>query len=251
MEWLTAEIVRTLAAGLLLTVGLTVITSVFSLLLGTVVAGLRLSSRRRYRWPAVTFIEAFRNVPALIQIIFWAFAFPNLFPADVRRSLFFNNFVLDNRLFDWFGTALGLQIPYYALAAGLGLLLNTSAHLAEILRSGIGTIPGQHLDGARTLGAGSVAAFRSVLLPAGYRSSFPAISNRLIHNMKNTSLASFVAVPELFHEIQASITLTFRATEFLLLAAALYLLLAWVMTVALDLVDARLHRGWNGGRSRV
>jgi len=116
------------------------------------------------------------------------------------------------------------------LAAGLGLTVAL-------------TVITGACDGARTLGAGPRTVYRAVLLPSGIRTAFPAISTRLIHNMKNTSLASFVAVPELFHEIQASITRTFRATEFLLLAAVMYLVLAWLMSVVLDLVDSRLRAG--------
>lgn len=246
MDWLTAEVMATLAAGLALTIVLTVATGLLSMALAVVVSGLRLSERRRYRWPAVTFIEAFRNVPALIQIIFWAFAFPNLFPIDLRRELFFNNGVTEVAK-----SVTGLPVPYYLMAAGLGLTLNTAAHLAEILRAGIGTVPAQYLAGARTLGAGPVRSYRSVLFPSAIRASFPAVSNRLVHNMKNTSLASFVAVPELFHEIQASINLTFRATEFLILAAVLYLALSWVMTLVLDQIDGRLHTGTAGRAGAV
>ena len=238
MDWLTPEVIGMLAKGLGLTVALTIITGAFAFVLAVLVTGSRISARRRLRWTASAFVEAFRNVPALIQIIFWAFAFPNLLPIDLRRQVFF-----DNALMDGLRTLTGLSVPYYVLAAGLGLTLNTAAHLAEVLRSGVEAVPTQLVDGARTLGAGSRRVYRSVLLPSVIRTSFPAVSTRLIHNMKNTSLASFVAVPELFHEIQASITRTFRATEFLLLAAVMYLLLSWVMTVLLNVIDGRLHTG--------
>ncbi len=238
MDWLTPEVMEKLAVGLALTVVLTVITCASAFALGVAVTGLRVSGRRRFRWLAAAFVEAFRNVPALIQIIFWAFAFPNLFPTDLRRDIFF-----DNAIIDGLKVLTGLSVPYYAVAAALGLTLNTAAHLAEVLRAGVGAVPTQLVEGARTLGASPAKVFRSVLLPAGVRTSFPAISTRLIHNMKNTSLASFVAVPELFHEIQASITKTFRATEFLLLAAVLYLILSWIMTLLLDAADDRLRTG--------
>jgi len=72
------------------------------------------------------------------------------------------------------------------------------------------------------------------------RVSFPALTNRLVHNMKNTSLASFVAVPELFGVIQGAITRTFEATELLLLAAAMYLVLSSLMTAGLNVVGRSL-----------
>ena len=82
-----------------------------------------------------------------------------------------------------------------------------------------------------------------MLLPNGIRASFPAISTRLIHNMKNTALVSFVAVPDLFHEMQAAINRTFQASEYLLLVALIYLILSWVMTAGLGAIDRRIHRG--------
>ncbi len=238
MDWLTGEVIATLAAGVAVTLVLTIITSALSLLIGVSVGTLRLSATATIRWPATAFVEVFRNVPALIQIIFWAFAVPNLLPIDLRRDLLFDNAVMDA-----LGAVTGLPIPYYGLAAVLGLSLNTAAHLADVFRSGVGAIPVEQLESVRTLGADRRAAFRALVLPSALRTSFPAISTRLIHNFKNTALASFVAVPELFHEIQASITETFLATEFLVLAALIYLSLSWLLTLGLDLVDARLHRG--------
>lgn len=85
--------------------------------------------------------------------------------------------------------------------------------------------------------------FWHVLLPDAVRAAFPAITTRLVHNMKNTALASFVAVPELFHAMQAAITESFRATEFLTLTAVMYLALAMAMAALARLVDRRLYRG--------
>lgn len=237
LDFLTADAVRSLAGGLAATVVLTAVTTVASAVLAAALAGTRLSAQRRLRWPAASFIEVFRNVPALIQIIFWAFALPNLFPAGARRAIFF-----DNGIVDGLGAVTRLPLPYYALAAAMGLTLNTAAHLAEIIRAGAGAIPVEQVDSARTLGAGSRTVFLVVALPSAIRTSFPAISTRLVHNMKNTALASFVAVPELFHEVQVSINKTFRATEYLIVAALLYLALAAVMSAVLDQIDRGLRR---------
>ena len=242
-EWLTPETVNLLLAGIALTVALTVVTSVTSFVIGIGVGTLRLSGNRLIRSVAGTFVEVFRNIPALIQIIFWAFAFPSLFPADVRAFLFF-----DNPPMTWLAMATGLSLPYYALAACLGLTLNTGAHLAELFRAGVGTLPRERIETARLLGAGTVALFRWILLPGGVRAAFPAITTRLIHNMKNTALASFVAVPEFFQTVQASITLSFRAVEFLTVAAVVYLVLSTVMAALLRRVDMGLHRRRAYGR---
>ena len=237
-DWLTEAAIEQLLDGLMVTVLITVVTSILSLGLGVILGTLRISSRRGLSIAAGAWIEVFRNVPALVQIIFWAFAFPSVFSVTTRQDIFF-----DNDIWEIFGSASGLAVPYYAVAACAGLTLNTSAHLAEIYRAGVGTIAVEQVEGARTLGAGRLHVWRSIIVPGGLRGASPAISTRMIHNMKNTSLVSFVAVPDLFNAMQGAITESFRATEFLLLVAGAYLALAAAMTMILDLADNALHRG--------
>lgn len=224
--------------GLVLTLALTVITSALSLVVGIATGALRISGNRLGRWLAAVHVEVHRNVPALVLMVFWAFAVPNLFPVEMRRGLFF-----DNGLINWLGSWSGLSLPYYTLAVLLALTLNTSAYLAELFRAGVGAIPQQHVDAARTLGASRRTVFWRILLPEGVRTAFPAISTRLIHNMKNTALAAFVATPEFFHSVQTAITRTFLALEFLAVAAAVYLFLAFAFSAFLRAVEHRLQPG--------
>jgi polar amino acid transport system permease protein len=192
-DWLNDETIKLMINGIMLTIGLTGVTSVLSILLGIWVGTLKLIQSPALRQLAAIYIEIHRNIPALVLIIFWAFAFPNIFPQDIRSILFFNNPII-NQISDW----TGLSVPYYTLAVGLALTLNTSAYLAELFRAGVGTIQQEHIDASRTLGASKSVLFRQIIIPQGFRAAFPAISTRLIHNMKNTALAAFVATPE-FH----------------------------------------------------
>ncbi len=237
MSWLTPEVMALLAGGLALTVLLTAVTSLSSLMSGILVGAMRLSGRPFIRRFAGIHVDIFRNIPALVLIIFFAFALPNLFPPSLRQRLFF-----DNMLAAWGQGITGLSLPYYALAAAIALSLNSSAYLAELFRAGVGAIPQEIVDAARSLGATQTVVFWRILLPQGVRAAFPAIATRLIHNMKNTALASFVAVPEFFQATQASITRTFRAVEFLLMAAVVYLLLSVAFAALLRQIERRLDR---------
>ncbi len=236
LPWLTADLIDLLLRGLVVTVALTIVTSAGSMVVGLVVGSFRLSDKRMLRTAGVLYVEIFRNIPALVLIIFFAFAVPNLFAPALRKELFFAN-----PLMHWFGDRIGIPLGYYAFAVTVALTLNTGAYIAELFRAGVGAIATEHLDAARTLGASPAHIYRMILVPQGVRAAFPAISTRLIHNMKNTALAAFVAVPELFHRTQTAITLSFRAVELLLLAALLYLLLASVMASALRAVEQRLE----------
>lgn len=237
-EWLTPELQRQLLDGIVVTVVVTAITTVTSMLVGIAMALGRRSTARRRRYPAATFVEIFRNVPALIWIIFFAFALPNLLSADRRKSLLF-----DNGFIDTVGDLTSLPLPYYAIAACVALTCNTGAHLCELIRSGMDAVPVERVEMARTLGASRRTSQRTVLVPDAIRQSFPAISNRLIHNLKNTSLVSFVAVPDLFSAAQGLINRTFQATEVLVIVAVLYLALAAVMGFGLARVESWLTRG--------
>jgi His/Glu/Gln/Arg/opine family amino acid ABC transporter permease subunit len=235
MSLLTPEIIALFARGVVFTLLLTAVTTVLSLIIGIAVGALRVSGIPVIKHLAAIYVDIFRNIPALVLIIFFAFAVPNIFAPEARKALFF-----DNLLADWGQLLTGLSLPYYALAATIALTLNTSAYLAELFRAGVSTIPQDVVDAARTLGAPKRTIFWLILLPQGVRVAFPAISTRLIHNLKNTALASFVAVPELFQATQTAISKTFWATEFLLLAAVFYWLLAFAFAALLQRVDQRL-----------
>lgn len=236
MSWLDGDALELLAHGLLLTVILTAVTSVLSLFIGVGIGTMRLFNKPFYARLAAIYVDIFRNIPALVLIIFFAFALPNIVPIDLRQRLFF-----ENMLVEWGQLLTGLSLPYYFLAAAVALTLNTSAYLAELFRAGVGAIPQDVRDAARTLGASQSIVYRDILLPQGFRAAFPAITNRLIHNMKNTALAAFVAVPEYFHATQAAITRTFEATGFLLLAAVVYLALSAIFAAFLDRIERRLN----------
>ena len=236
MSFLTSEMIGLLARGGGVTVILTAVTSVTSLLVGIGIGALRLSARP-FAWRVASiYIDLFRNIPALVLIIFWAFAVPNLFNLELRQTLFFDNGLaaLGRRL-------MGLSLPYYAFATVIALTLNTSAYLAELFRAGVGTIPQEVLEAARSLGAGQTAVFRRILLPQGVQAAFPAITTRLIHNMKNTALAALVAVPEFFQATQTAISRSFRAAEFLLIATVVYLCLSFLFAALLNQIDNRLN----------
>jgi len=234
-DFLTPEVLRLLLRGLYFTVVLTAVTSMLSLVAGVLVGALRLWGQKTAAYFAGVYIEIFRNIPALVLIIFFAFAVPNMFSQQLRQSLFFNNILVE-----WAGVITGLSLPYYALAGIVALTLNTSAYLAELFFSFLGTIPQEHVDAARSLGATQRVVLWQILVPQGLRAAYPAITTRLIHNMKNTALVSFVAVPEFFHSTQAVITRTFLAVEFLILAAAVYLVLSLTFSWFLTSIGRRL-----------
>lgn len=237
-DWLDGELVGALVEGLLVTIAIVLITTVASMILGLASAIGQRSRRRLVPAIARLWVTVFRNVPALILVIFFAFAIPNLVGSTTRRAIFF-----DNAIIDAVSSITGLALPFYALAACVALTCNTSGHLAEIMRSGLDAVPAERIAAARSLGATARGAYFGVTIPDGLRISWPAISNRLIHNLKNTSLVSFVAVPDLFNAAQGAINKTFQATELLILVAIVYLALSTALDFGLRRIERALWRG--------
>jgi polar amino acid transport system permease protein len=135
---------------------------VIGLLLGTVLALMRLSSVAPYRWIATIWIEFFRGLPAII--VFIAFGL---------MSLAFEGFVIP---YD----------PYGTVWVALGLV--ASAYMAETIRAGIQAVPPGQIEAARSLGMPSGVATRKIVLPQAFRVITPPLTNELILLVKDSSL---------------------------------------------------------------
>ncbi|MFF4643489.1 amino acid ABC transporter permease [Streptomyces sp. NPDC001389] len=142
---------------------------VFGLVLGLVVAMMRLSSVAPYRWVAGVYIELFRGLPALLIFIFVGVAVPLAFP--------------------------GTEIPggtYGKVALGLGLV--AAAYMAETIRAGIQAVPRGQMEAARSLGFSHGRAMVSVIIPQAFRIVIPPLTNELVLLFKDSSLVLFLGV---------------------------------------------------------
>ncbi|MER7112387.1 amino acid ABC transporter permease [Streptomyces sp. NPDC000229] len=165
-ERLFPEIITTALRN---TVVYTVSGFAFGLVLGLIVALMRLSSVAPYRWAASIYIEIFRGLPALLIFIFVGVAVPLAFPST--------------------------EIPggtYGKVALGLGLV--AAAYMAETIRAGIQAVPKGQMEAARSLGFSHARAMVSVILPQAYRIIIPPLTNELVLLFKDSSLVLFLGV---------------------------------------------------------
>ena len=135
----------------------------FGLILGLVLALMRLSPVAPYRWLATGFIEFFRGVPALIVFIGLYFGLPTAFPGRTMPG-------------GTFGT----------VTIALGLV--GAAYMAETIRAGIQAVPKGQMEAARTLGMSSSRAMISIVVPQAFRIILPPLTNELILLTKDSSL---------------------------------------------------------------
>lgn len=182
-------------------------------------AGLgRISHNKIIRNVAITYVEFIRGVPTLVLILTLSFV---IVPA-VTDSI-----GVDNR---------DISIELRAI---LSLAIIYGAFLAEIFRAGIESIPHGQMEAARSLGMSARQAMQYIILPQAIRNISPALGNDFIAMLKDSSLASALAVRELTQRSRLHAGSTFRFPESYLVLTFLYL----SMTVTLSLL-LRWYEGW-------
>ena len=212
MEQLTAIVdsLPLLWQGFLGTLELTVLAGVGALLVGIVVAAMRISPVASLRVFATVYTEVLRNIPLLLVLFFCAVVLPYL------------------------------QVPldYFPLAV-IGLIAYTSPFVAEAVRSGVNAVPVGQAEASRSIRLDFGQTLVLVVLPQAVRMVIPPLINVFIALVKNTSVAGAFFVFELFKSANTAVRDHGNAVVSLLLAVAVLYL---VLTVALGVTAARIER---------
>ncbi|RJE87264.1 amino acid ABC transporter permease [Paracoccus onubensis] len=188
-------------------------TTFVGLVLGLVLGLILISSFAPGRWLVQLFIGVFRCTPALIQIVWFYYAFP---------------------------IVLGVNLPAW-LAAGCGLTFYMAAFSAEIFRGGVQSIDARQWSACRSLCMSYWQTMRYVILPQTFRRMTPAIVNQAIIQFKNTSLLSVVAVHDLMYTANTLTAQTYRPLEVLTFAAVIYMLMIWPLASLTNRYERRTN----------
>ncbi|AEV75077.1 amine acid ABC transporter, permease protein, 3-TM region, His/Glu/Gln/Arg/opine family [Mycolicibacterium rhodesiae NBB3] len=225
---------RVLTVGLLNTLQLTVYSMVLAIVLGVVLAVMRLSPNPIFKAVSWVYLWIFRGTPIYVQLVFWGLI-PTIYQ-NIRLGVPFGPtfFQLNLQM---------LSIPF--LLAILGLALNEAAYMAEIIRAGISSVPEGQLEASTALGMPWGMAMRRTVLPQAMRVIIPPTGNEVISMLKTTSLVT--AVPftlDLYgitsREIAAR---TFEPVPLLLVAAFWYLVVTSVLMVGQYYLERHFARG--------
>jgi polar amino acid transport system permease protein len=207
--------------GLVNTVVLAVVAQAAAIVLGVIVALMRRSANPVARWVAWVYIWIFRGVPVLLQILLWY----NL--ALVFRTISVPIPFTDAHLID---TPTNALITAF-VAALLGLGLNESAYMAEIVRAGLNSVDPGQLEAAKAIGMTPATTLRRVVLPQAMRVIIPPTGNDFINMLKGTSMASVIGFLELIHAANNISSRNLEIMETLLAAAAWYMIVVSVASV--------------------
>jgi len=185
--------------GLLTTIALSATGLLGALLIGVPVGTAGAARSAWLRALALAYVEGVRNVPLLLHIYFW-----------------------------FLGLS-ALDLPAFICAA-LGLSIYSAAYAAEIVRAGLLSVPSGQRDAARALGLGRWRTLRWVVYPQAFRTIAPSLASLFSQLIKDSSLASVIAVGELAYQAGAIEADTFRTVEVYATVAVLYLALVTIVS---------------------
>ena len=204
-------------SGFWVTVRLVVFSFVIAMVVGTLIAALRIAPNKWLQRLGGVYVEVFRNTPLLV-ILFISFA-------GLRRA--------------------GLDIgPWTAGIASLGLY--TAAYVAEALRSGVFSVSKGQMEAARSLGYTYIQTQRRVVFPQAFRTVISPLGSLIIAMIKNSAIigVSLLALPDLLKQARVVQSRTFETNETFFWAAVGYLLLTGLATLAIRSLEKRyaIHR---------
>lgn len=201
-----------LVAGIGLTAELSLVSVVASVALGLLVALAGFSRSRVLRAANRCYVEALRNVPVFVLLLWAYYALP---------------------------VVLGLTFTPFA-GAVLALALSDSAYEAEILRAGIQSVDRGHVEAARSLGMSAWLTMRRIILPQALRRMLPAMANQFIYLVKSSALASVIGLGELTRRANELTTALYRPFELYTFLAVEYLVILLVLSQAVRTLERRL-----------
>lgn len=204
-----------LLVGVRTTLVLTVLSVGAGIVLGTMLALLRLSRWAALQRASSAYIDLFRGTPLLAQILFVFYGLPQI-----------------------------LGFPLSSVTAGLvALSLNSSAYIAEIVRAGVQSIEKGQIEAAQATGLTYGQTIRLVVLPQAFRRIIPPLGNEFVAMLKDSSLVSVIALEDLMQRGRLLGSRTFRYFEVLLAVTLMYLLMTKLVSYAVARLERRLRVG--------
>lgn len=192
------------------TLKITTASIAFGMLLGILVAMMRLSKNKFIKVPASVYIYIIRGTPILLQLLIIYYGMTGF----IRLSAF----------------------PSAVIAFGV----HFSAYIAEILRGAVISIDSGQKEAALSIGMTKFQAFRRIIFPQAFKRAIPPLGNQFIIATKDSSLASAIAVRELLLRSQQLGSSTYRQLEYLVIAGIYYLIITMVLGYLVHLLEKKL-----------
>jgi arginine/lysine/histidine transport system permease protein len=207
-------------SGAINTIIMAFFTVLFGVVIGIVVALMKISDNKLSRFAAAAYIEFIRGTPLIVQIyiiFFMPFNFPSVMIGGVDTARFIPGII--------------------------ALSINSGAYVAEIIRAGIQAIDKGQMEAARSLGLTHTMAMRYIILPQAIRNILPALGNEFVVVIKESSIVSVIGIAELMYSASIIRGAIFRPMEPLLITAAIYFILTFTLSKVLGVAERRMRTG--------
>jgi polar amino acid transport system permease protein len=208
-----------LIIGLWITLKLSVIATIFGVIIGVAGGLARISSNPAFKWTSIVYVEIIRGSPLMVQILIWYFVI-----GTVVNDLL-ATYGLGRLSAFWYGVA--------SLACFAG------AYVTEIVRGGIQSIHRGQTEAARSLGMSYAQCMYHIILPQALRRILPPLAGQFISLIKDSSLLGIIAIRELTKAAREAVTASLQAFEIYLVLALLYLVLTFTLSMLLQHLERR------------
>ena len=209
-------------------IGYTLLLSAIAVLvglpIGAIVAIMRMSKFKNpilnkynpLRWISIVYVEVLRGTPLLLQLYFFYFMLPDMIPF-AKMSDF--------------------------TCVSVALLINSSAYVSEVIRSGIQAIDRGQTEAARSLGLNGTQTMVRIVLPQAVKNILPALCNEFIMIIKETSLASTFFIGDVMTQYNTIRGITYRVVEPLIIVAVIYLVMTFTLSKLVAIIERRMKAG--------
>lgn len=196
--------------AMLLTLELTVVSILVGIVIGLFFALLKISNIKILTWISDAYVFLVRGTPLIVQIFILYFGISNVF-----------------------------LLPDF-WAASLALAFHNGAYVSEILRGTIQSIDKGQVEAGRSLGMSKSLTLRRIILPQAFRRALPPLGNQFIIGLKDSSLAAFISMNELFNVATTLGSNNFDEMTYLLIVAVYYLILVAILTITVNAFEKKL-----------
>ncbi|MBX0358896.1 MULTISPECIES: amino acid ABC transporter permease [Halobacillus] len=193
-----------------MTLALTAVSILIAIVIGLMFAFMKISKIKPLEWLANIYIYVVRGTPLIVQIFVFYYGL----------------------------TEVWMISGFWSVA--LGLAFHNGAYIAEIFRGSIQSIGKGQTEAGRSLGMSGTLTMRRIILPQAFRRALPPLGNQFIIGLKDSSLAAFIGVSEIFAVATTQGANTFDYMTWLLVSAVWYLILVFLLTLVVSAIEKKM-----------
>jgi polar amino acid transport system permease protein len=203
--------------GTISTIVIAILTVLLGVIIGTVIALMKISKNRISKFVASAYIEFIRGTPLLVQIslVYFSVSFPTF-------------------------TLLGIEMNRF-IPGVIAMAINSGAYVAEIIRAGIQAVDKGQMEAARSIGFNSTQSMRYIILPQAIRNILPALGNEFVVVIKESSVLSVIGIVELMRSADIVKAAIYKPFEPLIVVAIIYFILTFTLTRVLGFAERRMR----------